>query len=612
MIAIKFLPAAREIRVPEGTTILQAAVKAGVPMESTCGGKGTCGKCKVQIVQGIAAPATPTEIKHLSSAEREGGWVLACQQVLAQDAVVRLREQKDVYQRKTDFKSGGQTALAPSIHKYFLSLTPPGVEDQTPDWERLTQSLSLGEIAFSRQVAASLPKVLRQGNFQVTAVLEGKQLLKVEAGDTTERCFGVAVDIGTTTVVVYLMDLNTGRAAASGALTNPQQVFGADVISRITHAAGGPDKLGELQEKVVGGLNEIIARLCREKGIEKEEIYQAVVVGNTTMAHLFLGIDPTYLAPAPFIPAFRQMVDVEAREVGLDILAGARVVVLPNVAGYVGSDTVGVMLAAAADRLTGISLLVDIGTNGEMVLAGRGRILTCSTAAGPAFEGAEIKYGMRAAEGAIEGVSIGRDVELKIIGGGQARGICGSGLIDAIAEMFKAGVIGPSGRFAGEAQELEPLPSALRARLRKGERTSEFVLVWGKDTLSGEDLVLTQKDIREMQLAKGAIIAGIRILAKEMGVNPAEIDRVLLAGAFGSYIKKESALGIGLLPPLSLERIQTIGNAAGDGAKMALLSGEERERAKALAQKAEHIELSNKQEFQNEFLQGLDFRRTEG
>ncbi|EGW36538.1 ASKHA domain-containing protein [Desulfosporosinus sp. OT] len=609
MIKITFLPSEKVIRIPVGTSILQAAVEAGVQVESTCGGKGTCGKCKVQISTETPFENTEIEKRSLSASELATGWVLACQHLCVQDMSVRVHEQQDVYQRKTDFIGKLQIMAAPSVRKFPLTLSKPSVEDQTPDWDRLMAALPVAGIQFNRTVAASLPKVFRLGDFQVTAVLDGNKLLAVEPGDTSGRCFGVAIDVGTTTVVVYLMDLNKGTVVTSGAVTNPQQAFGADVISRITYASRGTDQLRELQGKVVGGLNEIIARLGQEHGIGYEEIYQAAVVGNTTMAHLFLGIDPTYLAPAPFVPVYRQSVEVKANEIGLNILETGTVVILPNVAGYVGSDTVGVMLAAEVDRLPGISLIVDIGTNGEIILSGRDRILTCSTAAGPAFEGAEIKYGMRAAEGAIEGVRLTEDVELDVIAGKKARGICGSGLIDAIAEISKAGVISPTGRFIHEPAQQEKLPTSIRERLRKAERASEFVLVWGKDSASGEDIVLSQKDIREMQLAKGAIIAGIMILVEEMGITPQEIDRVLLAGAFGNYIRKESALGIGLLPALPMEKITTIGNAAGDGAKLALLSIEERGRADFLAKQAEHIELSTNKEFQAQFIKGLDFKR---
>lgn len=611
MIRVKFLPSNKMVEVPAGTTILQAAIAAGVQVESTCGGKGTCGKCLVQLSPEKLSPPSPVEKKFLSQAQLSAGWVLACQRMLQEDTVVNLREQKDAYDRKIGFNPVvEQTSVTPSVRKYLLSLPKPSTEEQTPDWERLLSALDRPGIRFSRPVAAYLPRVLRRSNFQVTAVLDGDTLLAVEPGDTLGRCYGLAVDIGTTTVVVYLLDLNKGTVVASGAVTNPQNAFGADVIARITHAASGPEGLHQLQEKVVGGLNDVIARLCHEHDVRPEEIYQAVVVGNTTMSHLFLGIDPTYLAPAPFIPVFRQAVEVEARELGLNILATGKVIVLPNVAGYVGSDTVGVMLAAGVDRLRGINLIIDIGTNGEIVLVGRGRILTCSTAAGPAFEGAEIKYGMRAAEGAIEGVRISADVELDVIAGGKPRGICGSGLIDAIAEMYKAGVLDSSGRLASADAQLQKLPPLVRKRLRKEGRGMEFVLVWGTDSATGEDIVLTQKDVRELQLAKGAIMAGARILLREMGVGPEDIDQVLLAGAFGNFIKKESALGIGLLPPVPLQRIVAIGNAAGDGAKMALLSTVERERAVNLARRAEHIELSNTKEFQQEFVKSLSFSRT--
>lgn len=610
MIKVEFLPFNITVNVSPGTTILQAAIIAGLQVESTCGGKGTCGKCKVQIQTDNPASAASVEKKFLSSAELNAGWVLACQRTLFEDAIVTLKEHKDASERKIKFSVTNEIkVIAPGIRKYALVVPVPRTDDPTADWERLINALPGNAIRFSRPVAASLPRILRQKNFQVTAILDGESLLAVEPGDTSDRCFGLAIDIGTTTIVVHLNDLNKGTVLDSGAMTNPQNAFGADVIARITHAASTPQGLHELQEKVIGGLNIIIAQLTEKHKVQSEEIYQAVVVGNTTMSHLFLGIDPTYLAPAPFTPVYQQAVEVEARELGLNMLSTGTVIVLPNVAGYVGSDTVGVMLAAGADHLEGINLIVDIGTNGEIVLVGKDKILTCSTAAGPAFEGAEIKNGMRASEGAIEGVHISTDVELTVIGGGKARGICGSGLIDALAEMVRTGVVDPSGRLANKEPQLEKLPSLLRGRLRGDGHISEFVLVWGKDSATGEDIVLTQKDIRELQLAKGAIMAGIQILLRKMEVEPEEINRVLLAGAFGNFIKKESALGIGLLPPLPLGRIVAIGNAAGDGAKMALLSTEEKARAISLARRAIHIELSSDKDFQSAFVDSLSFGR---
>ncbi|AGA69723.1 putative metal-binding protein [Desulfitobacterium dichloroeliminans LMG P-21439] len=607
MVQVTFLPGHTKVEVSKGSTIMQAAIAAGVPLESACGGRGTCGKCKVQIDPEKVDPTQDVGKKFLSDAEREVGWVLACRVAVDKDLTVKLSEYKDAHQRKTQLNQLTDVELAPGIQKHFLQLTRPTVEDQTPDWDRLVAALPSQKISFNRSIAAQLPQVLHQANFQVTAVLDGDKILSVEPGDTTLRNYGLAIDIGTTTTVVYLMDLLQGKVLASGAVTNPQRAYGADVISRITHAAQGPEQLQELQELVIGGLNEIIVELCAKSDVSKEEIYQAVVVGNTTMSHLFLGIDPTYLAPAPFIPVFRQEIEVEARELGLGILRTGHVVLLPNVAGYVGADTVGVMVAVKVDQLPGYTLAIDIGTNGEIILAGEKRILTCSTAAGPAFEGAEIKYGMRAADGAIERVTIQDDVECVAIGGTKPIGICGSGLIDAIAQMAESGVIYASGRIVNSQVDLDKLPPSLQQRIRRTTEGSEFVLVWAKETEIGEDIVLTQKDIREMQLAKGAIRAGVSILMKEMGIGLEQLDRVLLAGAFGNYISKDSALGIGLLPDLPLEKITAIGNAAGDGAKMVLLSQVERIKATEFANLAEHLELSTRMDFQEEFIDALSF-----
>ncbi len=609
MVRVEFLPSGRTAVVPSGTTILQAAIAAGLRVESACGGRGTCGKCKVKLVGNSQVPPAPAETKLLSPDQLDSGWALACLRVVTEDTVVEIDEQRDVLDRKVGMAGLlNLETIAPSVKKYHVVLPQPSVEDQTPDWERLTAALPDPRLRFNRTVVSNLPGILRSGNFVVTAVVDGDELVAVEPGNTQDRSFGLAIDIGTTTVVAYLTDLVTGKVVARGAVTNPQNVFGADVIARITYASGRPTKLQQLQEKVVSGINSVIAGLCREAQVSTKEIYQAVVVGNTTMSHLFLGIDPTNLAPAPFVPAFGQMVEVQAQELGLEMVRSGRVVVLPNVAGYVGSDTVGVMLAAAADRLPGVSLMVDIGTNGEIVLAGKGRILTCSTAAGPAFEGAEIRCGMRAAEGAIEGVRIHDDVELEVIGGKRPVGICGSGLIDAIAEMLRTGIVVPTGRLAGPDAG-DDLPPLVRRRLRKTEQGSEFVLAWAEDSATGEDIVLTQKDIRELQLAKGAIKAGTHVLLQDLGVEVKDIDRVLLAGAFGNYIKKESAVAIGLLPEVPLDTIVSIGNAAGDGARLALLSAAERARAAMLARKAEHVELSGREEFQNEFVNALSFTK---
>ncbi len=609
MVTVNFLPSQIVGKVPVGSSILQAAIAAGVHVQSTCGGKGTCGKCHVRLEPENRTEPLDVEKKFLSEEQIAEGWVLACRRILEGDIIVHINEQNDVFDRKTHLEKTEEVhSLSPRIHKQVLKVSTPSITDQRSDWERLVAALpgSDSPLRFNRGIASLLPRILRQASFQVTAVTAGDELLAIEPGDTHERSFGLAIDIGTTTIVVYLLDLNTGKVVTRGALTNPQQGAGADVITRITYASDQPGGLNQLQTQVVDGLNQIITRLCEEQTIQVEEIYQAVVVGNTTMSHLFLGIDPTYLAPAPFIPGFRQLVTVKASELGLKILGNGIVNVLPIVAGYVGSDTVGVMLAGQVDMLKGIHLMIDIGTNGEMVLVGKGRILTCSTAAGPAFEGAGVKHGMRAADGAIERVRITSDVELGIIGGEKARGICGSGLIDAIAEMLKAGVINSRGRMICSESEGKNLPQALQSRIREVDGNREFILAWKENTTTGEDITITQKDIRELQLAKGAILAGVRILLSHLEVGAEEIDQIHLAGAFGNYIQKESALAIGLFPQVSPEIIQSIGNAAGSGAQLALLSMTEMERAERLARVAEHIELSTQKEFQEEFINALN------
>jgi uncharacterized 2Fe-2S/4Fe-4S cluster protein (DUF4445 family) len=612
MIRVKFLPSDRTVAVPAGNTILQAAIEAGVPIEGVCGGNGMCGKCKVRLRMDNtkAGGGTPTfaELKFLTEDEIEAGWVLACQHLLFEDAVVLLRDLKDVHERKIGTDDSGKVGLhESSIRKLPVVLKKPSLEDQRADWERLIAALPIKNIAFSRQAASSLPQTLRKGKFNVTAVFDDAKLLAVEPGDTTARAFGLAIDIGTTTLAVYLTDLNQGIVLASGAATNPQNVFGADVISRIAYASGTPEALRELQKIAVEKINRIIESLTEKTHVNISEIYQVVVVGNTTMDHLFLGIDPSFLAQAPFIPVFTKPVEVKAGELGLAVLETSSVTVLPNVAGYVGSDTVGVMLAVGADRLEGVHLIVDIGTNGEIVLVGKGRILTCSTAAGPAFEGAKIQHGMRAAEGAIEKVRISSDVEAIAIGSGKPAGICGSGLVDALSEMVRTGIVEGSGRLLDRPERLASLSPALRQRLRTAGGQAEFVLVWGRDPADRADIVITQKDIREVQLAKGAIMAGIRVLMREMKVREEEIEQVLLAGAFGNYIGTASALGIGLLPSVPMEKIKAIGNAAGKGAQMVLLSVEERKRALVLAQRTRHIELSTDKGFQETFISSLSF-----
>jgi len=605
---VTFLPQQKEVNLPPGTDLLRASVLADVPVEGNCGGKGTCGKCKVRITQGYIVEPRASELKALSSEELAGGWVLACQREVCTDLVVEVQVNSDAHSRKTALHSAAaEVDPEPSVTKVALQLPRPSIEDQTPDLERLRQTLQQQNLPVSLDLLTGLPGALRKKRFEVTAVVADKQLVAVEPGDTTGRLFGLAFDLGTTTLMGSLLNLSSGAVLATSAVTNPQNVYGSDVVSRITYAAMGPENLAELQRKVIFAVNGIISDLMAKSGVAAEEIYEAVAVGNTTMSHLFLGIDPTYLARAPFIPAFRSAVEVEATRLGLTMNRSGRVTVLPNIAGYVGSDTVGVILATNLDRRNDICLAVDIGTNGELVLAAKGRLFACSTAAGPAFEGAQIQCGMRAADGAIESLSFDEGFVWQTIGGTAARGICGSGLIDATAALLNIGAVERSGRFINPETGAEKIPLFVRERMRRGAGGLEVILAAAPQTANGKDLVLTQADLRELQLAKGAIYAGFKVLLREAGITEEDLDCVLLAGAFGNYIRVDSALAIGLLPGLPPHKIIPVGNAAGDGARIALVSKSGRERAFTLPDLVEHVELSTRQDFQEEFISALAF-----
>lgn len=418
--------------------------------------------------------------------------------------------------------------------------------------------------------------------------------------------FGAAFDIGTTTVVGMLWNLNENRLVDMIAKTNPQSRYGADVISRITFASENPDNLKLMQTVIIDCFNEMVDTFCKQYEMEADWIKKATVVGNTTMSHLFLGIDAASLARAPFEPAFYGPVTKTAKEIGLHMDPEAEISILPNIAGHVGSDIVAVMIASGIKQKPGITLAIDIGTNGEIVLGGKKRMLTCSTAAGPAFEGARIYQGMRAADGAIEKVTIENgEVTIKVIGNKPPVGICGSGLIDAIAQMLDVGIITFKGNLLTNEDALaKGVHPDLAARLRKGANGNEFVLIWNT---TNEDITINQKDIREVQLAKGAIFGGIQVLLECLETETAEIAEILLAGAFGSYIDRKSALRIGLLPNVGVDKISHIGNAAGVGACMALLSNEAKKEAELESKEAEHVELALHPSFEKEYLQGMYF-----
>ncbi|MHB0868662.1 MAG: ASKHA domain-containing protein, partial [Chloroflexota bacterium] len=587
---VRFLPDGAEAWVPSGSTLLAAAAAAHVAIDAPCGDRGICGKCRVRVASPLEPPTLP-ELTLIPPEEIQQGWRLACQARVVGDTTVTVPERA----LQPAVVPLSEIEPHPAVRKLHLRLPEPTLEDPISDAARLRRALAgeIPDLSMDLPALQRLPQALSAASYDVTAVAVGKRLVALETGGTSTSCAGLAVDLGTTSVVAILVDLVTGRTLGVESRLNGQANYGADVISRITHATSQPKGLQELQSAAVATINSALADLLKRTGIDREQIYEAVVVGNSCMNHLLLGINPASLAAAPYQPVVAEPVSCRAQELGIAINPSGQLYTLPNVAGFVGSDTVAVILATAMHRSEEIRLAIDLGTNGEIVLGNRDRLLTCSTAAGPAFEGAKISAGMRATEGAIERVWIhDGEVKTQVIGSGGAIGLCGSGLLDAVAQMRGAGLLNGGGRLISpEKADGAVVPRLLQRLVRDGAQG--FVLA----RRGRRPVVLTQADVRQFQLAKGAIRAGISILLKEFGIGEGDVSEILLAGAFGSYVNPASAKAVGLVPPLPIDRITAVGNAAGQGAVMALLSTDLREQANLIARTAEHVELSARSDF---------------
>jgi len=602
---ITFQPQHETTHAPAGTTIFNAANWAGLAIDSTCGGRGTCGKCKVRLLQG-ANSMTEADHRFLTASQLAEGWRLSCRALVHTDCLV------EVPRLMTSPKAallgyGRHVVLNPNVAKVFLQLAEPTLEDQRSDARRVTQALRAEgyDVQIIPDVWRALPKVLRASDFALTAVVCGDELIAVEPGDTTGQAYGLALDIGTTTVVGALVDLNTGAVVAVQSALNGQAAFGADVIARISHVMLEPDGLAGLQARIIETLNTLVDNLLATSGVARENVYEAVAVGNATMLHLLLKIDPEAIGVGPFIPAVEEAVTLPAAEIGLRLHPQARVSTLPHIGAYVGADIVAGLLATGLVRNPDDHwrLYIDVGTNGEIVLGSSWATLATAAPAGPAFEGAQIQCGMRASTGAIEGVRITEDVHLQIIGGEvRPLGICGSGLVDAVAEMIRCGLIDATGRLARPEEVRDRLPQALVNRLVETGGVRAFRLSQPEDNIT-----LTQPDIRALQFAKAAIASGAQVLMARLGLQAADLHEVLLAGSFGSYLNPASARTIGLVPLLPVERIVAVGNAAGEGAKIALLSFRERQAASRIPEVVEYLELSGRPEFNDVFTEALSF-----
>ncbi|MDR5708923.1 MAG: ASKHA domain-containing protein [Armatimonadota bacterium] len=600
----------RRVAVPPGTTLLEAAQVAGVPIEATCGGRGRCRSCRVQIRTGSPPPPTLADRLQLGEDEIHERFRLACQATVWEDvgvAVAPPREER-AFQILTETRGAGLEALDPGVRKILVRGFSEAVQEEAgrARMEEVLRQLAQPVERVEVEAVRSVARLLREAPEAVTAVLYGNDLLQVEAEDTTGELYGFAVDIGTTTVVGYLLDLREGEVRATVTALNPQSSYGGDLMSRIAFVQQEPGNVRRLHTRAIQCVNGLLEEACHKAGIARDRIYKVVVVGNTIMHHLFLGVDPSSVGRAPYLPLVRAPVRVRAQELGLRLPPQTPVLLLPLVAGFVGADAVGMVLATRIFEGQQVRLAVDIGTNAEVVIGSRVRLAACSAPAGPALEGAQIRWGMRAAQGAVDRVWIGEGVRYRVIGGGPPTGICGSGLVDAVAGLLEVGVLEPSGRLLVDPPA--HLPEAVRRRVTVlPDGQPAFVLVPREESGAGEDIVVTQTDIRQVQLAKGAIRSGITVVERYLGIEDRDLAGVLLAGAFGNYLHLPSAIRIGLIPPLPQDRIVYVGNAAGLGAQLALLSEREGRRAEELARRIEHVPLAAQPDFHEVFLRSVRF-----
>lgn len=616
MAQVTFLPEGIRGTVVVGNKVDKAAQELGADLQSVCGGHGKCGKCRLRYSKSNAAGKSSLNLSEITQIEKDifsdrelkEGWRLACQCRLLGDVIFEVPKESRSGRQIIRKEPGSKYVKpVPSIYVQAIINTSAELKNPLSDWKRLLNQISAGKdnknIYPDIEMLKQLP-VAFDNNKKISAIIrkdcECIGFIKSDGLPLT----GVSLDIGTTTMAIYLCNLETGKVLTTASEVNPQISYGEDVISRITYAAGGIERRIELQKSLVYTVNKMIGDVCSKVGIDRDTVADMTCVGNTCMHHLFLGFDPSGLGSAPFAPIVTCGLDIKARDIGINIAPGAWVHALPGVSSFIGADTVGVMLSVETGQENEVILIIDVGTNGEIVLVAGEKQVCASCATGPALEGASLSCGMRAAEGAVERVWIDSEslaVETSIIGSAQnkkvlASGICGSGVIDAVKAMLEAGIIKKNGNFDKQC------PSS---RLKRQGNDTAFVLVSARESAGGRDIEISQDDIRAVQMAKGAIQAATRLLMAETGV--VAVDRVVLAGAFGSVIDPVSAMVIGLIPEIPHEKVTSVGNAAGDGARMALISEKERLRAAYLARKLKNIELTTHPDFQREFAMAMHF-----
>jgi len=618
---VVFHPGGIAVDVPVGSLIQEAARKVGVEIGMPCGGQGRCGRCAVRVESGAVRRRSTLR---LSAADVQAGYALACQTVVDGDAVVHVPPQEKLERRLTSDKSAAQVTLPfaydytrdQTVRTFFVRVDPPSYADNTDDYARLCRALAaqhnIRNIRATLGALQHLSEDLRAADWDVTAVLEMSNWLSPNGPPRLIGVFpgyvpamwGVAIDIGTTSNVVYLVNLETGEVVDTAADYNAQIKRGEDVISRIIYASKDSG-LSELQQLVVGTLNRLIERLCRRQQIEPNMICKVVVAGNTTMMHLFLALPPEVIRKSPFVPTVNHIPPLVARNVGLNVHPEAALDCLPGFASYVGADITAGVVASGLDRAGALTMFIDIGTNGEIVLGDGSWLISCACSAGPAFEGAGVQFGMRATAGAIEEVWIDHQTlepTIRVIGNEKPRGVCGSGLISLLSEMFITGVIDRGGNFNLAAHH---------PRIREGEHSGEYVVVWGDQTADGRDIVITKVDVDNLVRTKAAIYAGFSVLAQSVGLQLSDVQDFIIAGAFGQYINIEKAIQIGLLPDMPWERFRFLGNTSVLGAYMALLSPQARARIAEAASKLTYLELSADNSFYDQFTSAMFLPHTD-
>lgn len=603
-------PIGRRTQCTADQSILEAAQRAGIDIVAVCGGAGSCGKCRIRLIEGELNTPTAVEQRTFKTSDLEKGLRLACQAYPRSHVKIDIPpESLSTPQRLQLEGQEAEIEIEPVVESVTVVLTPPTIDDLRSDTVRLTESMADLHVArpfYSQPVLRDLSHRLREQAWQVKIAIRNQLPLLNTPQQTPRRevvgalkpdqmMVGLAVDIGTTKIAAYLVELESGHTLIKAGIMNPQIAYGEDVVSRIAFTNENPDGRQILQQRLVEELNTLITQLCRQTNITRDQIVDAVVVGNTAIHHLFSGLPVEQLGASPYIAAVSEPLDISAAHLGLDLAPGAKVYLPPNIAGYVGADHVSMLLATEAWQAEKPTIALDIGTNTEISLVVDKQVLSCSCASGPAFEGAHIHAGMRAAPGAVEYVQIEENsVRVQTIENKPAVGICGSGILDAVAELYNASIIGRTGRMKNNHPRIIPY-----------DGRGAFLLVPEKDTGNGHDLLITRDDVNEIQLAKGAIRAGVEVLMYEGGIKQDDIETFIVAGAFGTYLDLRSATNLGMFPHIPLNRFRQVGNAAGTGARQMLISAARRRMAEMIIQHTKYVELTAHPRFTDIYMESM-------